>query len=750
MDSIHDQLKENGIEAEAQLIDIASHADPELLLVAAISDLLFMTKEDSLTDKYGHHPSIIESLAKILLPLSKTGLMNFPLPEEANACASLAETIYLNKVFAIENESTEISHHLNSYSKIVRGDAFPDQTRLQIESLLTPFDNWLESTAGVSASTCLNIVQDLFDHVEKTYSEQLNRFVEYGYEFENKVLNKADYPSHFDSSKEFLSIFSNESEVSEQIRAYGFNQLKNEVLLPILPVHIEHLTSGAYSKKTAEAFKSLLVINKDTIAETSFLIKPIIEFSDGRVVLTDISNTYDALFNALEHKIKLNSKCYDRYQKKRAKWLESKAMGHLKRIFSDDAVYENLSYPDPQNENATAEIDGIVRWGPFLLLIEAKSKQFRKEGVLGNEGKLRSDIKSNVFDSFNQAKRAISYIESNEQCCFQEIETSRKVEFSSSEIHRIYPISVTMKHLASLATQLNRLKEFNLFNENHYPFAICEADLDLITRLETTPEEFLHYISRRIEVLSEEVEWFGDELDFFAAYLDTRLNMDNVSEPHDDIPNMINISGYSSMFDELMAYGAGEIDEPPLVRSSLPDLILPVLDQLRAWDDNSARWTIFALLSLSNKFLSEIGHTIHQFKVIGVPHDGLRRSTISERDTVVSIVASDSYSKQNMMKNISWRAVIEKYRHRAAKSVSFSVICRNTNSVFDGASYIEHPWEVDPKIESELEKEPDFVPSKIPKRNEPCFCGSGKKYKKCHMRKVEESMRNNPYLKICR
>jgi uncharacterized protein YecA (UPF0149 family) len=35
----------------------------------------------------------------------------------------------------------------------------------------------------------------------------------------------------------------------------------------------------------------------------------------------------------------------------------------------------------------------------------------------------------------------------------------------------------------------------------------------------------------------------------------------------------------------------------------------------------------------------------------------------------------------------------------------------------------------------------DTVPKKLPGRNEPCWCGSGKKYKKCHIHEDEKKLR---------
>ena len=93
--------------------------------------------------------------------------------------------------------------------------------------------------------------------------------------------------------------------------------------------------------------------------------------------------------------------------------------------------------------------------------------------------------------------------------------------------------------------------------------------------------------------------------------------------------------------------------------------------------------------------------------------------------------------KENMYK----RGLIEKYRRKTQKSIVFGVLCNTNGKIFESADYIEFDWQPDKNMEALVESEPACMPSKIPKRNAPCFCGSGKKYKKCHKDIVEENKR---------
>ena len=107
----------------------------------------------------------------------------------------------------------------------------------------------------------------------------------------------------------------------------------------------------------------------------------------------------------------------------------------MSRIFPLQHLYQNLTYPDPdKSDGSTTELDIAVHWGPFLILLEAKAKQFRLESQLGDIGRLRSDIKANVEDAFDQARRAAKYIDQTNKPEFIEPSTGRRLIMSKDKI----------------------------------------------------------------------------------------------------------------------------------------------------------------------------------------------------------------------------------------------------------------------------------------------------------------------------
>ena len=144
------------------------------------------------------------------------------------------------------------------------------------------------------------------------------------------------------------------------------------------------------------------------------------------------------------------------------------------------------------------------------------------------------------------------------------------------ESRKLYPVSLSLLLLGGISTRLKETDELGLFKNGVFPFSICIADLDLITKVNITPDIFLHYIEKRLDILNAEAEWGGDEIDLFAAYLDCRLNIKNLPISGDDKFNNIMFSGYSDCFDRLTMYERGDITEKPNISPSLPESILDI------------------------------------------------------------------------------------------------------------------------------------------------------------------------------
>ena len=124
-----------------------------------------------------------------------------------------------------------------------------------------------------------------------------------------------------------------------------------------------------------------------------------------------------------------------------------------------------------------------------------------------------------------------------------------------------------------------------------------------------------------------------------------------------------------------------------------------------------------------------------------------RRATMSRRDLVLSVADQDggahvdpalneTYARLTRQNSLGW-TVTDGKTTRPVRKVERAALRQIAHEVFKGLipGYTKHLEEQDAGMFVGGMMAYDGVPGgfgKTPGRNDPCFCASGKKYKKCH------------------
>jgi hypothetical protein len=191
-----------------------------------------------------------------------------------------------------------------------------------------------------------------------------------------------------------------------------------------------------------------------------------------------------------------------------------------------------------------------------------------------------------------------------------------------------------------------------------------------------------------------------------------------------------------------MNYKRGDIETLPDVKLKAPPEIAEILTELRRRPDDGARWITFALLDMSDRGLGALAQMVREVRNADLTPGMFRHIVHQEDDTVIALVAALDLSPDMLRERTRLRAVLEKYRRRAFKSIGIGIMVKDTSRLFDCAVWLEGPWQYDENMEKLIASEPPFVPAigqKLPGRNAPCICGSGKKFKKCCLQKIEDA-----------
>lgn len=732
MQDIFSKLRETSLEAEKALCDLLDNTNTESMLIIIMVQLLSQPIDAQYGDKFGHHFAMIDVLAEFCMPRFGDNKDIVSLAQ-VNECYSLLEKVFHGRCLKSQQHESKLMQSLHLNSDVVRGSAYQEQIAKRIKEVQGYFSNFFGSNVGIEPAKAVDLLFQAVAYFEKSVNKHITEVREARTLGEKTYLDikKKKHKSHEDF--QFLSKHKNKTTAG----IIYFYEILCELFPAYLPFDLQEL--GA-STTEVEAIKKLIGIDRKTFNPANTIQRtPLYFFTSGKILLPNhLANCLDALWDALENEIK-KDKIYERYQKRRATWLESQAVELLKNIFPSECVFQTLDYPDPDKSNAMTELDIAVKFGLFLILVEAKSNQFQFESTRGNFGKLVTGLKDNVEASYMQIKRAMIYIGSRNEAVFIERGTRRELRLNEKNIYSYFPISLSLQHLADLSLRLGEVKdELKLFQDGSYPFSICLTDLELILKTNIKPEIFLHYIKRRIELLSSLEQWDGDELDLFSAYLQMRLVRDNLPIKKGESFNLINFSGFSNDI-----YGSPSFHDIDFekIKPNIPILVEDLLDRIRKDGTDLAKIIILLMLDMSDSFLLSLAATANNLKDVYIEQGIYRRQTFSEGDLSISLVASSHARKSDLSERTLMRVVIEKYRRKQFRGIGFGIYAseKYEKSLINIMHLVEAPWIYDEDLETLAENEPSFKLSsnfKAPKRNEQCFCGSGKKFKKCCLLKI--------------
>lgn len=735
--------------ATQELVRLGEEIDAEILFIHLLVILSMVPIDSSRESTHGTVSVKSELLAYHLFPLFRVSRDKAILPNHIEHAMNSLDAV-LNATIQIQTlerrpgepqtQADVIAAQLARETAIIRGSAYPHQTHEEILGIQGQFESWFKTRAGIGPTRACSLLAAIIKTQEMHSNEwltQLQSAYAKGLQLW-KELRKRKRKGSTAETQTFFSRF-------PTAKHAGFSSYTEE-LLELSPDKIptSRETIQIEPKPSEEEWLALINLigcsqetRKTMIAPIDVSRRPLFVLSQNRVLLCDMSNTLDQLWTALEEVARTDEAFYSGpYSSKRGIWLEQKTGELIGRLFPQANTYRKLSYPDPDRPGGVTELDFAIHWPPFLILVEAKAAQFRLASQLGDIAKLRSDLKANIEDAFNQARRAAKYIDSTSKAKFIEQITGKELVVKKADIEKSYILTISLHHLSQIATRLASVTSLGLFRDREYPCAMSIADLEVVTEFCPGPDAFLHYVDRRITLEKETVELLADELDLFGAYLKSRLQPNRLWERNQEGKyNFVWLQGFQEPFDFMVDYRRGARSEAPVIELEVPDEIKALLSELRGRkEDPGARWIAFSILGLSDANLHTLARMMAELRSQNPAPGQIRRNTVTLNDLVITVVACKNIQVDQIYASTHRRTILEKYRRRATTSIGFGLDLADPMKSFHFAIWTSWPWQHDSELEKLLQEDIHSLPvagQRLPGPNEPCICGSAKKFKKC-------------------
>lgn len=492
-------------------------------------------------------------------------------------------------------------------------------------------------------------------------------------------------------------------------------------------VTIERVISAlSFNQLTANAlFSNLSAFNEINAA-------PIIKLDINTHILFQHYSLLEALYEAPFFWMAGDKSYSATASKNRGAFVEQFLVERLSGVFGQKHVFGNVDIY--KGKARFGEIDGLIVYGDQAIVVQAKSKRLTIEARKGNDLQLRSDFKKAVQEAYNQAVSCSEAL-SNAECKFI-LSSGDEISFSARPA-KIFPLCVVADHYPALAAQSRQFLKIHPSTAIRPPIITDVFFIDVLTEMLNSPLQLLNYIALRAKFdkqlfVSQELTTLGYHLkhnlwleekynfvnlgDEFTSSLDIAMTARRLGVPGDRTPKGILTRFCGSPLGMLLS----EIE-----RCATPELVgLGMLFlQLSSDAAKHVNSGIEQLIRLANEY--------------GRSHDFSAPSEVDKSGFTFHV---NCLPAEAARQRLSTHCRIRKYDTRA--DTWYGVLLSPKSGRIRGAVAIAEEWKPDPDMKKALEmwpKKPMLPLSALSSqvrvektgRNQPCPCGSGRKYKRC-------------------
>ena len=455
--------------------------------------------------------------------------------------------------------------------------------------------------------------------------------------------------------------------------------------------------------------------------------RPIVRFPDGRYFLPVAFSISEAVYEDPFYWMNRDSKYRDYGLRNRGDFAQEATAQLLRDVFGKDNVYTQVQVERSKGQTIT-DIDVLAVAGDKAVIAQVKSKRLTELARLGNDEKLREDFKVALQDAYNQAilsRRAL-------------IDHSDKLLTNGHELSLgerpddAYILCVTLDHYPAVAHQVDVYLKKPA--DHPFPVAISIFDLDTLSFYLRDPFEFLYYLRQRTQLS----KYF--KADSEMALLGFHLKHKLYKQKEADFVALD--PSFAQLIDANFPVLRGSVPNTSAAEKLRPewknDDFKLLIDQIKSANDVGFTEAIFFLYDMAGKGADDLIEMIKRVKKMtaadGRTHDA---SALCAEGRAGFTILCEPSSTEMLWKKLMSLAMMRKYKSRANVWLALGCLSGSQRLV-DAVAFNRDPWQEDKGMEQAIAKHLPHAPRAITpsgrkiRRNEPCPCGSGKKYKHCH------------------
>ncbi len=418
----------------------------------------------------------------------------------------------------------------------------------------------------------------------------------------------------------------------------------------------------------------------------------------------------------------------------------------LKKILPSAIVHKSVNYRWHTGQGSNkqwCETDSILIYEDHLFIIEIKAGAFTYTPPATDFTAYIESLRNLVFRPVEQGKRFLEYLSSEDIVDISDKNRCLIGKISRKDYAHITICTITLDPFTELAAQVEHLKKIGLDVGTHPIWSISIDDLRVYADVFDNPLIFLHYVEQRIRAFKSKIIKTEDELDHLGLYL--KHNVYSEYARSMNLDELIQWHGYRSDIDRYFARKLQDVNTPCFLKQSMPKRIKEIVYFLSQMNTVNRRKVSSWLLDLSSEWREKIANgientllnQINEKKAKPLSVQGNTNATIFcwqrnlvERDEKLALDHSLASmlvtgDKERLLLELMYddnRTLVDiKYKHLIDSDISKEDEAR-LRSMSDSIRI--------KRVSTARQLHGEIG------RNDPCPCGSGKKYKKCCLLKL--------------
>ena len=413
----------------------------------------------------------------------------------------------------------------------------------------------------------------------------------------------------------------------------------------------------------------------------------------------------------------------------RGKATEEIAFRLLSPVFGD-RVYKNVTVTD--GKETVHEIDALAFVGNRALVLQAKSKRLTALSRQGDDSQIKKDFSQAVQEAYEQGLVSRQLMLNDQHDL---LDHEGNFVNLPNPLEDVYVVCLTLDHFPALPYMTERFLEKG--DDDPCPAAMSILDLDVLATYLTDPLDFIHYIYQRSR-------WAGRihgscEVSFLGWYLNEGLALpQEVSGAllTESMAGLIDADfptkrGRGQLLSQLLGIDFPNAGDGALKSRWQNSELHQFIGLLGKSSDPGATDAAFMLLDLSQDVASYFRE-----KIVEAMHECNRSGDIcgccillQDRSGLSFVwIPGSATDLQDVLHN---HAAAYKYKHKSDRWLGLggTLVGSDIALVFS-----REPWQADAELDemARMLLHPEARVGK-PSRNQLCWCGSGQKYKKCHL-----------------